>query len=585
MLRLVSFVAPYRTAVVAALLALLIAAGAVLAFGHVIREVVDEGFGNAGSFGDLDKTLMRYLGVVIVMALSIAVRSYLINWLGEHVVADLRKAVFDRVVALEPGRFETIRTGEIITRLTTDTSVLQVVIDSSVVVAIRNALLVVGGFVMLLITSPRLTLLVLIGVPLVVTPVVILGARVRRLAREGQDRIADVGAYVDEALYGIRTVQAFCHEPIDRRHYARRVAASLDAAIRRAKLGAVLVASVTLITFFSIGIVLWVGGRDVLGGAMSAGELSAFVFYAFLVASSTAALSGVFESLFRAAGAGERVLSLLDARPEISAPSHPVRLPIPVAGRLSIEDVSFAYPSRPETPALSDLSVRIEAGERVALVGPSGAGKSTLFELLVRFYDPQHGRIRFDGIDLRDLDPAELRGEIAIVPQEPVLFSATAAENIRFGRDYDDEAVRRAADAAHASEFIDRLAEGFDTFLGERGVRLSGGQRQRIAIARAVLGNPRLLLLDEATSSLDAASERLVQEALESVMAERTSIVIAHRLATVRKVDRILVLDGGRLVASGSHDQLVASDGLYARLADLQFGAPIAEEYLAASAG
>ncbi|MDZ7751096.1 MAG: ABC transporter transmembrane domain-containing protein [Gammaproteobacteria bacterium] len=573
LLRLLAFVRPYGLVAFLAGVALLFAAGAVLAFGQVLREVVDEGLAS-GSGAGLDGALALFLVVVVLMALSVSARVYLVNWLGERVVADVRRRVFDHVLGLEPGFFETARTGEVITRITVDTSLLQVVVGSTAAIAVRNLLLVTGAVVMLAITSPKLTVLVLLGVPFVVAPVWLLGHRVRRFSRDSQDRIADVGAYIDEVLYGIATVQAFCHEAVDREQYARRVESSFRTALKRARLSAAMTGLVIAITFGAIGVVLWVGGQEVLAGRMSGGELSAFVFYAVLVAGSVGALSEVAGELFRAAGASERLLALLDARPAITAPADPLPLPDPPAGYLSLRDVGFVYPSRPEAPALRGLTLDIAAGERIALVGPSGAGKSTLFQLLLRFYDPSSGTIHFDGLPLEHLDPAVLRRHIAIVPQDPVVFGADAWENIRYGLEHmDDAAVRRAADVAHASEFLDRLPDGFDTFLGERGLRLSGGQRQRIAIARAVLRDPTLLLLDEATSALDAESERLVQEALETLMKDRTSIVIAHRLATVRRVDRIAVLDQGRLVAVGSHDELMAEGGLYARLAALQFRA------------
>ncbi len=571
LLSLLAFVRPYGLVAALAGVALLFAAGAVLAFGQVLREVVDEGLAS-GSGAGLDGALALFLVVVVLMAVSVAARVYLVNWLGERVVADVRRRVFDHVLGLEPGFFETARTGEVITRLTVDTSLLQVVVGSTAAIAVRNLLLVTGAVVMLAITSPKLTVLVLLGVPFVVAPVWLLGHRVRRFSRDSQDRIADVGAYIDEVLYGIATVQAFCHEAVDRAQYARRVESSFRTALARARLSAAMTGLVIAITFGAIGVVLWVGGQEVLAGRMSGGELSAFVFYAVLVAGSVGALSEVAGELFRAAGASERLLALLDTRPAITAPPDPLPVPDPPAGYLALRDVGFAYPSRPEAPALRGLTLDIAAGERIALVGPSGAGKSTLFQLLLRFYDPSSGAIHFDGLPLERMDPAALRRHIAIVPQDPVVFGADAWENIRYGLDHVDHgAVRRAADVAHASEFLDRLPDGFDTFLGERGLRLSGGQRQRIAIARAVLRDPTLLLLDEATSALDAESERLVQEALETLMKDRTSIVIAHRLATVRRVDRIAVLDQGRLVAVGSHDELMAEGGLYARLAALQF--------------
>jgi len=437
---------------------------------------------------------------------------------------------------------------------------------------VRNTLLFAGGLAMLAITSLKLAALVLLGVPVVIVPLWLLGYRVRKLSRASQDRVADISAYVDEALYGIRTVQAFCHEAIDSARYSQTVESAFDAALRRTRTSAVLTGMVMLLTFSAISIVLWVGGHDVLAGRLTGGQLSAFVFYAVLVAGSVGALSEVVGDLLRAAGAAERLLELLTTEPRIAAPLKPAALPEPARGEVEFAQVNFRYPSRPETPALSDINLMLQPGEKVALVGPSGAGKSTLLQLLLRFYDPDSGVIRFDGVDIRSVEPRALRQRMALVPQDPVIFGANAWENIRYGHTgVDDADVRRAAEAAYATEFLDKLPQGFETFLGERGLRLSGGQRQRIAIARAILRDPVLLLLDEATSALDAESERLVQAALEQLMQNRTTLIIAHRLATVRKVDRIVVLDEGRIVASGRHDALMAEGGLYARLAALQF--------------
>lgn len=568
---LLGFVRPYQPVAAGAAATLVVAAGTVLAFGQVLRELVDAGLSSEDP-DVLGGVLLAFFAIVGVMVVSVALRIYLVNWLGERVVADIRKRVFNHVLGLSPGFFETLRTGEVITRLTVDTSLLQVVVGGTAAIALRNLLLLLGGTVMLTVTSPKLAGLVLLGVPFVVVPVWVLGRRVRRYSREGQDRIADVGAYIDEVLHGLKTVQAFCHEPIDRARYAGRVEAAFAAALGRSRLSALLAGLVIAVTFGAIGIVLWVGGQEVLAGRMSGGELSAFLFYAVLVAGSVGALSEVAGDLFRAAGASERLLALLNTRPAVPIPEAPVPLPARPQGRVDLDEVSFAYPSRPRTPVLAGLSLRIGPGERVALVGPSGAGKSTLFQLLLRFYDPGAGSIHFEGVPLDRLDPRELRRHLALVPQEPVIFGANAWENIRYGRNGVDETrVRRAADVAHATEFLERLPEGFDTFLGERGVRLSGGQRQRISIARAILGDPSLLLLDEATSALDAESERLVQDAMEHLMRGRTTLIIAHRLATVRQVDRIVVVDGGRVVADGSHESLIRENGLYARLAALQF--------------
>ncbi len=568
---LFGFLRPHTGRLALAAVALVAAAGAVLAFGLVIREVVDSGLGS-GSEAALDRSLGLFLVVVSLMAVAVGARVYLVNWLGERVVADLRKTVFAHVLTLDTGFFEITRTGEVISRLTTDTTLLQTVVGATLPITMRNLLLAVGGVVMLLATSPKLTLFVLLGVPLVVVPVWLLGRRVRRLSRESQDRIADVAANVDEALYGIRTVQAFCHEAVDRREYGGHVEAAFAAATGRARLSATLAALVMLLTFGAVGLVLWVGGQDVLAGRMSGGELSAFVFFAVLVAGSVGALSEVAGELMRAAGAAERLMELLAAAPAVAAPENPRPLPEPSTGRVAFRRCSFSYPSRPQEPVLREFDLEIAPGQTVALVGPSGAGKTTVMQLLLRFYDPQAGRIELDGVDLRTADPREIRRRIALVPQEPVIFGTSARENIRYGaQDAGDEEVLSAAEAAHAIEFLERLPDGLDTYLGERGVRLSGGQRQRIAIARALLRDPAVLLLDEATSALDAESEKAVQLALEALMANRTTLIIAHRLATVRKADRIVVMEQGRIVATGRHDELVAGGGLYARLAALQF--------------
>jgi ATP-binding cassette subfamily B protein len=567
------FVRPYLRQVTLAAIALLVAAGAVLAIGQGLKFVIDRGF-VAGSAGELDRAL-ALLGVVIaVMAVATFTRFYYVSWLGERVTADLRRAVFDHLLTLPPGFFEVTRTGEVISRLTNDTTMLETVIGSSVSMAVRNLLLLTGGLVMLALTSLKLTLLVLAGVPLVVAPIVLFGRRVRRLARASQDRIGDVGAYVDEALHEIRTVQAYGHEPVDRKHFAERVEEAFATAKHRVRQRALLVAVVIMLTFGAVGVILWIGGHDVLAGRLSAGELSAFVFYAVIVASAVGTISEVIGDIQRAAGATERLFELLAVEPAIRAPADPVALPVQGLGTVDFDAVSFNYPSRPDTPALADVTFSIAAGERVALVGPSGAGKTTVFQLLLRFYDPQSGAVRIDGVDVVRADPVAVRHRLAVVPQDPVIFGASVLDNVRYGRpDASDAEVRAACEAAYATEFIERLPEHYASFLGERGVRLSGGQRQRLAIARAILADRPILLLDEATSALDAESERMVQQALERLMARRTVLMIAHRLATVRHADRILVMDAGRVVAAGTHERLVASNPLYARLATLQFGA------------
>jgi ATP-binding cassette subfamily B protein len=565
------FVRPYRPQLAGALAALLVAAATVLGLGMGLRRLVDQGF--AGSDAALlNQAVLVLFGVVGLLALATYVRFYLVSWLGERVVADIRRRVFDHILTLSPAYYELTRTGEVLSRLTTDTTLLQTVVGSSVSIAIRNFLLLIGGSVLLVITSPKLTALVFLVVPLVLLPILTYGRRVRRLSRSSQDRVADLGVYAGEALDAIRTVQAFVHEAEDRRTFGRHVEAAFQAARQRVAARAMLTAVVILLVFGAVSIILWIGGHDVISGRISAGELSAFVFYAIVVAGAAGAFSEVIGDLQRAAGATERLLDLLAVTPDIIAPAAPVALPQPARGAVAFEDVVFHYPSRPERSALQGLSFAVAPGEKIAIVGPSGAGKTTLFQLLLRFYDPQGGVIRFDGVALTEADPAALRARIGLVPQEPVVFSASAWENIRYGRPAADDAeVRAAAEAAGALEFLDQLPQGFDTYLGEKGVRLSGGQRQRLAIARAILKDPPLLLLDEATSSLDAESERVVQQALDRLMAGRSTLVIAHRLATVLKADRILVIDQGRLVESGRHGELVAAGGLYAHLAALQF--------------
>ncbi|MBK6601093.1 MAG: ATP-binding cassette domain-containing protein [Betaproteobacteria bacterium] len=565
------FLRPYRGRVALALIALFIAAGATLAIGQGLKGVIDRGFA-AGDAAELDRTLVLMLGIVALMAAATYLRFYTVSWLGERVTADLRRAVFAHLLTLPPGFYETTRTGEVITRLTNDTTMLETVIGSSVSMAARNLLLLCGGLVMLALTSAKLTFLVLAGVPVVVLPIVLFGRRVRRLARATQERVGDVGAYLDEALHEIRTVQAYGHESVDRARFGERVEAAFATARQRVQQRALLVAAVILLVFGAIGIILWIGGHDVVAGRLSPGELSAFVFYAVLVASAVGTLSEVFGDLQRAAGATERLFELLHTEPQIRAPAVPIALPSPPRGTVRFDAVTFRYPSRPDAAALDGLSLDVAVGESLALVGPSGAGKTTVFQLLLRFYDPQAGTVLVDGVDVRDADPSAVRRRIAVVPQDPVIFAASVLDNVRYGRpEASDAEVRAACAAAYAEEFVERLPERYDSFLGERGVRLSGGQRQRLAIARAILADRPILLLDEATSALDAESERMVQLALERLLAGRTTIIIAHRLATVRHVDRIAVMADGRLVAVGSHEALVRDNPLYARLAALQF--------------
>jgi len=565
------FLRPYKWRILFAGIALVTTAGVSLSLGQGVRLLIDQGF-VAGSPDALTQTLLLFLVLVTLLALGTFLRFYLVSWLGERVSADLRKAVFQHLLQLHPGFFETNLSGEIQARITADTTVLQTVIGSSLSVALRNVLLFLGGIAWLFWTNPKLTSIVLIAVPLLVSPVVIFGRRVRRLSRTSQDKVASVGAYVGEALQHIKIVQGMNHQQVDEKSFSQHVESAFDAGIQRIRQRAFLIAIVMLLVLGSIGAMLWVGGQDVLAGRVTPGELAAFVFYALIVASSLGFLSEVIGDLQRAAGATERLMELLEAKSEITDPISPQSLPSLVRGSVEINDLHFCYPSRPDSLALQALNLHIEPGMTMALVGPSGAGKSTLLELLLRFYDPLQGSIHFEGIDLRSLALQEFRRHIAFVPQQPTLFSANVWENLRYGQpDASKEEMVAATRDANAEEFLDKLPQGFDSFLGEQGVRLSGGQRQRLAIARAILRDPKLLLLDEATSALDAESERMVQEALLRLMQERTTIVIAHRLATVIHADQIAVMDQGRVVALGTHQQLLHSSPLYSRLAELQF--------------
>lgn len=570
---LLPFMRPYRGLTAAWLAFLILSSSATLALPVAVRLMIDHGFSDHDPTG-IDKWFIGLFLVALVLAIATAGRFFCVSLLGEKVVADLREFVFQRLLWLDMDFFARTRAGELISRLAADTELLRSAIASTLSVALRSLVTMLGSGVALLITSPRLASMAAIGIPIIIVPIVLYGRRVRRLSRDNQDRIADANAHATEILSSIHTVQSYARERHESQRFGTAVQNAIASARRRIGTQATLTAVVILLVFSAITAVLWIGARDVIAGTMSAGTLGQFVLYAVILAGSMGALTEVWAELQRAGGGMARVEELISEKPAIAAPPQAASLPVPVRGELRFENVTFHYPSRPDAPALQNFCLHVKPGETVALVGPSGAGKSTVLQLLLRFYDPEHGVVTLDGLDLRTLDPGALREQIALVPQNPVLFGDSARENIRYGRLSADESdIVAAAHTAEADDFLSALPDGYDTFLGERGTRLSGGQQQRVAIARAVLKDAPVLLLDEATSALDAQSEHAIQQALERLMQDRTTLVIAHRLATVRSADRIVVLDGGRIVAEGNHEALVAEGGLYAELAQLQFSA------------
>ncbi|MFP6847073.1 MAG: ABC transporter transmembrane domain-containing protein [Pseudomonas sp.] len=573
------FIAPYRGRVLGALLALMFTAAITLSMGQGIKLLVDQGLATQ-SPAALQHSIGLFFVLVLALAIGTFTRFYLVSWIGERFVADIRMRVFNHLIELHPGFYESNRSSEIQSRLTADTTLLQSVIGSSLSMALRNLIMLIGGSVLLVVTNAKLSGIVLMALPLVVAPILIFGRRVRALSRQSQDRVADVGSYVGEVLGQIKTVQAYNHQAEDKRRFGLSAEAAFDTARKRIAQRAWLITVVIVLVLGAVGVMLWVGGMDVIAGRISGGELAAFVFYSLIVGSAFGTLSEVIGELQRAAGAAERIAELLQARNEITPPAtNGLQLTQPVQGRIELQGLRFAYPSRPGSFAIDGIDLQVTPGQTLALVGPSGAGKSTLFDLLLRFFDPQEGRILIDGQPIQQLDPADLRSSFALVSQNPALFFGTVEDNIRYGRmDASLAEVEAAAKVAHAHEFIMKLPQGYQTHLGDAGLGLSGGQRQRLAIARALLVDAPILLLDEATSALDAESEHLIQQALPRLMQGRTTLVIAHRLATVKSADRIAVIEGGKLAAIGTHSELVTSSPLYARLAELQFSNEAVDE-------
>ena len=566
------FVRPYWRRIAIAMFGLALAAASVLAIGEGLKRVIDKGFA-AGSTGELDKILLIMVSLALAQGIGVYIRFSNISWVNNRVVNDIRQRVYAHLLTLSPAFFERERVGDVLSRLSNDTQVLEGVVTNAFSWALRNLVMVAGGLVMLAITAPKLLVYVLIGVPIVIAPVVFLGRKVQKLAKVSQDRLADSMARADETIHAVRTVQAYARESFEQKRFSDRINSLFDNAALRERTSATLSAIVIVLAFVCVSVILWAGGHDVLAGKMTAGELSAFMFYAVMVAGSVGAIAEVFGQLKRATGASERIRELLATNTEIAAPLSAVELPV-AQGEIAFENVTFSYPTRPDSEALKDFSLVVKPGEVVALVGPSGAGKSTVFQLLLRFYDPKRGVIRVDGVDVKSADLAALRERFALVSQEPVIFSGSVAENVRYGNlNASDADVLAACDAAHVTEFAMALPKGLETELGERGVRLSGGQRQRVAIARAILADRPVLLLDEATSSLDAESEVLVTDAIERLARRHTTLVIAHRLSTVQSADRIVVIDDGRVLAQGTHAELMSNSPLYRRLASLQLQA------------
>lgn len=574
LLPIIRLLSQYKLRLVGASIALLFTAGATLSLGRGLQVLIDQGFGG-GTRADLKSAIVLLISIAAAMAVGTFVRFYLVSWLGERISADIRKKVFDNVVRLHPGFFETNRSLEIMSRLTTDTTLLQTIIGSSFSMALRSSLTTTGALVMMFITNLKLSLIIALGVPLVLLPILVFGRRVRKLSNQSQDSIASVGSYAGEVIQNIRIVQSYTREQFESEAFNREVERAFEIARRRIWQRSMLICGAILLLFVGMSGMLWEGGQDVISGSMSGGELGAFVFYAIMVGSGVATISEVWGDLQRAAGAAERLIELINTDSLIVDPGTVVETTTSVQPELRMDDISFYYPTRPKQAALQDFTLRIESGKCLALVGPSGAGKSTVFELLLRFYDPQEGRILLDGQDIREMGLKDMRNNIALVPQQPALFTGDVRYNIAYGKlDASDQEVEAAARAAHAHEFICALPDGYASHLGEMGVRLSGGQRQRVALARAILNDPKILLLDEATSALDTESEHQVQLALEELMQNRTTVIIAHRLSTILHADNIAVLEEGRVIATGTHEQLLRDCALYARLASLQFRDP-----------